>query len=250
VNVLITGSNGFIGKNLKKRLSQNKEIKIFEFNRNDNLINIEKIIHEIAFIFHLAGEVRPTSSDEEFIASHNTLTKELIGIIEKQNLSIPILLTSSKHADNPNNMYGQSKLETENILISYGNINNVSVMIYRLFHIFGEGCKINYNSVISTWIYNSIHNLPLNIYDRAIAMRYIYVQDVVDEFIKRINNHDLNQIYYKIDIFYDTTLGEVIDYLDEFKKNLVNPDYYIQEENEFKKKLYAVYLDYYKNTRN
>ena len=127
-NVLITGSKGFLGKNLKKKLKENK-INIFEFNRDDNINNLEKIIKKIDFIFHFAGEVRPNSSDKEFIFSHNILTSSLIEIIEKNNLFIPILFTSSKHASAPKNMYGQSKRETEDIIIQYGKRNNVDVMI-------------------------------------------------------------------------------------------------------------------------
>ncbi len=243
-NILITGSNGFIGRNLKKRLLKEKKINIFEFNRNDSFNDLECIINKIDFIFHLAGEVRPNSSDGEFISSHNLLTQNLINIIEKNNLKIPILLTSSKHASNPKNMYGQSKLETEDIIIQYGKKHKISVKIYRLSHVFGEGCKPNYNSVITTWIYNSINDLEINIFDRDISMHYIYVQDVVDEFIKRIDEHKIEKIYYEIDNFYDTTLGEVIDYLDEFKINIDNPNYSIKDSNSFKEKLLGVYKKY------
>ncbi len=249
-NILITGSNGFIGKNLKKRLQQRDDIKLFEFNRDDKIDELEKVINKIDFIFHFAGEVRPNSSDEEFISSHNLLTKELIKIIEKNNLSIPILFTSSKHADDPKNMYGQSKQETENIIIEYSKNNSTPVMIYRLSHIFGEGCKPNYNSVISTWIYNTINALPVKVFDRNIPMRYIYVQEVVNEFLERMDKYDLGKNYYDIDIFYDTTLGTVLDYLEEFKENEGNSDYILSDDDQFKRKLYTVYLDYLKNNRN
>lgn len=246
-NILITGSKGFIGKNLKKELLNLSYIDIYEFNRCDSFASIEDIIGKIDFIFHLAGEVRPTSSDEEFIASHNNLTTQLINIIEKNNKKIPILLTSSKHASNPNNMYGLSKKETEDIIKEYGDKNKVSVMIYRLSHVFGEGCKPNYNSVISTWIYNSINDLEFNVFDRKIPMKYLYVQDIVQDFIQRIENHPLKEIYYDIDDSYDTTLGEVIDYLNEFKLNINNENYHPEKNNIFKVKLYNVYLDYLKN---
>ncbi len=249
-NILITGSNGFIGKNLKKRLQQRDDIKLFEFNRNDKMNELEKIIKNIDFIFHFAGEVRPNSSDEEFLSSHNLLTIELIKVIEKNNLSIPILFTSSKHACNPKNMYGQSKLETEEIIIHYGEKNNEEVFIYRLSHIFGEGCKPNYNSVISTWIYNTINDLPVKVFDRNIPMRYIYVQDVVNKFLESMDKYDLGKIYYDIDTFYDTTLGSVLDYLEEFRENEANSDYILSDDDQFKKKLYTVYLDYLKNNRN
>ena len=245
-NILITGSNGFIGKNLKNRLKQYDDIKIYEFNRYDNINDIENYINKIDFIFHLAGEVRPDSSDEKFKASHGVLTQKLVDIIENHKLAIPILLSSSKHAQNPKNSYGQTKKDTEDIIINYSKQNNTAVYIYRLSHLFGEECKPNYNSVISTWIYNSIKNLPINIYDRNIDMRYLYVQDVVNDFIKNIYKNNDGQIHWcDIEEQYDTTLGEVVDYINDFKDNINNQNYKI-DSNIFKKKLFDVYLDYIK----
>ena len=39
--VLITGANGFVGKNLIQSLSYLKDIKILEFTRNDNIEKLE-----------------------------------------------------------------------------------------------------------------------------------------------------------------------------------------------------------------
>ena len=244
-NILITGSKGFIGKNLKKQLLKSKEINLFEFNRNDSFDSLDKIIKNVDFIFHLAGEVRPNSSNEEFVSSHNTLTNYIVKSIEKSSRKIPILFTSSKHAINPQNMYGKTKQETENIIKEYGLKNNIPIFIYRLPHVFGEGCKINYNSVISTWIYNSIKNLDIKVFDRNIEMKYVYVQDIVIDFIDKINENNREKIFYEIEIFYDTTLGIVVDYLIEFKNN-INNDEYIISNNEFKEKLFKVYTFYKK----
>jgi UDP-2-acetamido-2,6-beta-L-arabino-hexul-4-ose reductase len=245
-NILITGSNGFIGKNLKNKLLKLNDINIYEFNRGDKISDIKRYIKDIDFIFHLAGEVRPDSSDDEFKTSHGILTQSIVDLIEKDNLKIPILLASSKHAQNPKNMYGQTKKDTEDIIINYSKRNDISVYIYRLSHLFGEDCKPNYNSVISTWIYNSINDLDINIFDRKIPMVYLYVQDVVDSFIEKIYlNNDHNIHWCNIDQYYETTLGEVVDFINEFKKNINNSNYSISNKNSFKEKLFNVYLDYY-----
>ena len=246
-NILITGSKGFIGKNLKKELLKNKEISLFEFNRDDSFDKLDEIIKKIDFIFHLAGEVRPTSSDDEFLSSHNGLTNEIIKRIEISNCRIPILFTSTKHAINPQNMYGKTKQETENILKEYSQRNDTPIFIYRLPHVFGEGCKANYNSVISTWIYNSIKNLEIKVFDRNIVMRYVYVQDIVIDFINKIDTDIDEKVFYEIEPFFDTTLGEVVDFINEFKENINNSEYFIQTDDKFKKKLFDVYTFYTKD---
>ena len=115
--------------------------------------------------------------------------------------------------------------------------------IYRLPHVFGEACKPNYNSVISTWIYNSINNLEINVFDRSIEMHYVYVQDVVDEFLSILETKKSSEIYIEPKKIYQTTLGEVVDFINEFKINIMNENYFI-ENNEFKQKLFKTYQDY------
>ena len=242
MNILVTGSRGFIGKNLVNRLNELSNVLIVEFTRKDSLDTLE--IDKVDFIFHLAGEVRPKSSDEEFQKSNVNLTKELVDLIEKTNNKIPILMASSVHAEAQKNAYGKTKRESEIYLEEYGKRNNVPVWIYRLPHVFGEGCKPNYNSVISTWIYNSIHNEEIVVFDRAIPMTYVYVQDVVDEFINCLNdNKEDSNVggYIQPKITYDTTLGEVVNYINEFRNSGGNS--YVDD---FKSKLYFVYQDYLK----
>ena len=59
MEVLVTGSSGFIGKNLLERLSRIENIKVNTFDIEDKLEDIEKYIDKIDFIFHLAGINRP-----------------------------------------------------------------------------------------------------------------------------------------------------------------------------------------------
>ena len=44
MNILITGSKGFIGKNLIRYLKANSKHNIFEFSRDDLFEDLEKII--------------------------------------------------------------------------------------------------------------------------------------------------------------------------------------------------------------
>lgn len=152
---------------------------------------------------------------------------------------------SSIHAENPKNDYGVTKKQSEEIIVQYGLSRNVPVYIYRLFHIFGEECRPNYNSVISTWIYNSIHDLDIQVFDRQIVMHYSYVQDVAKEFASHLRDevHPTN-CFFKSSLIYDTTLGEVVDYINEFKNNIQNSEYQILD-NAFKQKLFSTYQDYY-----
>ena len=73
-NVLVTGSHGFLGATLLKELSGMGEIKVYEYCRNDTDEHLIECLTQVDFLFHLAGEVRPTSTDSEFLASNALLT--------------------------------------------------------------------------------------------------------------------------------------------------------------------------------
>jgi len=246
LNILITGSKGFIGKNLLKKLDS-ANFNILEFNRNDSFEILEKLIIQSDFIVHLAGEVRPTSSNDDFKKSNILLTKKIVDILKNHHKNIPILMASTIHAKLLKNEYGKTKREAEILVENYSKGTNTRCFIYRLPHVFGEGCKPNYNSVISTWIYNSINNLEITCFDRNIEMHYVYVQDIVSEFKYIIDEQTLNEIYIEPKKVYETTLGELIYLINEFKHNIKSQDYK-SNGSDFKQKLYDTYLDYYRNS--
>ena len=241
LNVLITGANGFIGKNLIKKIDKNN-INILTFTKDNSIDELQKLLLISDFIYHFAGEVKPDSSASEFEKANVKLTSIIIQILEENHRKVPILLTSSIHAKLIKNEYGRTKKDSEILVQKYSQNNNVQCFIYQLPHIFGEDCKANYNSAISTWIYNSINNLEINVFSRDIKMNYVYVQDIVAKFLLHLEDKKSNP-YVDIDDIFETTLGEVVDYLDEFSKNINNSDFKIN--NEFKQKLFITYKDYY-----
>jgi len=242
ISVLITGAKGFLGKNLILELRKNTSLNIMEFVREDDAGKLRGLIVKSDFIFHFAGEVRPDSSDDAFIQSNANLTGLIIQIIERANKKIPILLASSIHSESARNEYGKTKRQSEILIEKYANKNNVDCYIYKLSHVFGEGCKPNYNSAISTWIYNVINDLEVVVYDRGIEMNYIYVQDLIIEFIDAMNMHKKGG-YLKSKYAHQTNLGEVVDFIKEFKENENNSNYSIGS-NEFKNKLFLTYKSY------
>ena len=63
MSVLVTGSNGFIGKNLVVRLNEMK-IKVKTFNRENSIYDLKNLIRETEFIIHLAGVNRPENEKD------------------------------------------------------------------------------------------------------------------------------------------------------------------------------------------
>jgi len=98
MNILITGSNGFIGKNLSSQIKQFNNYKISTFTRLDSKNSLDNKIKDSDLIIHLAGENRP-KDPIDFNTSNVLLTQDICSAIDKADKKIPILFLSSEHAE-------------------------------------------------------------------------------------------------------------------------------------------------------
>jgi UDP-2-acetamido-2,6-beta-L-arabino-hexul-4-ose reductase len=240
MKILITGSDGFIAKNLRETLQRDDSIKLYLFSKDDSLDMLEAYIKEVDFIYHLAGVNRPKDISE-FYEGNSALTKYIVDTLIKYDKKTPIVLSSSTQATLDND-YGKSKLEAENIVMDYAKVCDVNSFVFRLPNVFGKWSKPNYNSVISTWCYNISHDIDIQVNDENYMMSLVYVDDVVNAFVKCLNN-DIQSGYSELDVIYSKTLGEIRDLLFEFRGNrssLVIPNV----GSGFERALYATYLSY------
>ena len=241
--VLVTGSEGFIGKNLIVRLEELDNVAIKSFDKEDNIETLKKYLQESDFIFHLAGVNRPKNV-EEFEKGNVGLTKILIKLLEEMDKKIPVVITSSIQAE-LDNTYGKSKKRAEDELIKYSKKNSVPIYIYRLPNVFGKWSRPNYNSVVSTFCYNISHNLDIIISNPAKKLELVYIDNVVNEFIKLLfkEDRDFKKYFYNIKRIYKISLGELADkiyQIRDMRKTLIVPDL----SDDFTKSLHATYLSY------
>lgn len=235
MNILITGSNGFVGKNLIERLNKIGGFNIITYGRQDSFDKIEKNINNIDFIIHLAGVCR-SNNKEDFININLKLTEDIINLVNKVNKDIPMIFSSSIHAGLDTD-YGQTKLAAENIIKE--NINNS--YIFRFHNLFGKYAKVNHHSVVANFCYNISHDLEIVINDPNVIIEFAYIDDVIDEIIKVINlKKNKNEILY-INPRYNISIGNLAETIMKFKNGQV-------PINEFEQKLYITY-NYYKNEK-
>ncbi|AXH14501.1 capsular biosynthesis protein [Malaciobacter mytili LMG 24559] len=241
MKILITGSNGFIAKNLIEHLKTNENLHLYLFDKKDSLNILETYVKEVDFIFHLAGVNRPKDITE-FYEGNSNLTKNIVNILKENKKNTPILFSSSIQS-NLDNDYGKSKLEAEKILLEYSKSTQAKVFIYKLPNVFGKWSKPNYNSVISTWCYNIANNLDIQINDEKVELNLVYIDDVIKSFIKQLEIKEIKDYYVEIETIYKKTLAEIRDLLFAFKENrttLLIPNV----ASGFERALYATYLSY------
>ncbi len=242
MKILVTGANGFIGKNLVAELKNRKFDEIFEYDKETESELLNKYCKAADFVFHLAGVNRP-KEQSEFMEGNFGFTSRLLNILNEYHNSCPVMLASSIQAE-LDNLYGESKKAGEDLLLKYSHETGAKVLIYRFPNVFGKWCRPNYNSAVATFCYNIARELPIMVSDSNIVMNLVYIDDVINELINAIEGKE-NRLngFCVVPIVYTITLGEIIERLYSFKKSRDErsvPDML----DEITKKLYSTYLSY------
>ena len=270
MQILVTGSKGFVGKNLIANLYNIKDGKdrtrkiqieqIFEYDLDTEPALLDAYCSKADFVFHLAGVNRP-KEQKEFMEGNFGFASVLLDTLKKHKNTCPVMLASSIQATligrYGQSDYGKSKLAGEELFFQYGRETGADVLVYRFPNLFGKWCRPNYNSVVATFCHNIANDLPIRVNDRATELEFLYIDDLVEELLDALEGKahrcdydgltaaaSDNGRYCYAPITHLATLGEIADLLEAFKKQpktLVLPEIPNQS---FAKKLYSTYLSY------
>lgn len=241
MKVLVTGADGFIGKNLCVTFQRRTDVEVIKFTRESNAGELPGLVAQVDFIFHLAGVNRP-KNDAEFFEGNADLTKLICDAIRETERKIPVILSSSIQAERMN-PYGRSKLQAEMHLLNLYMETENPVYIYRLPNVFGKWCKPNYNSVVATFCHNISHDLPIQINDPSAPLTLVHIGDVVSSFMRVMRELPKETLHIDVAPVYNTTVGELADQLMQFKKSR---ETLVTEAvgDGFMRVLYATYISY------
>lgn len=243
MNILVTGSNGFIGKNLIVWLERRPDVRVLGFDQEHSLQELDERLAMADLVYHLAGVNRPQSV-EEFRTGNVDLTAHICDRLLLGGRPVSIVLSSSIQAelDNP---YGVSKRQAEEVVERYAKQNNARVLIYRLHNVFGKWCRPNYNSVVATFCHNIARDLPITISDPARELELVHVDDVVQAFVGEIDTQkaEASVTYRQVSSSYRVSLAQLAALIQAFRQSrrtLQVPNF----ADEFTRKLYGTYLSY------
>lgn len=260
MNVLITGANGFVGRNLTQRLYALRDgrdrtrpaLRIDEvllYTRESAPETLAAYCRSADFVVHLAGVNRP-QDPEEFTTGNTDLTRTLLAQLRQSGNRCPVLLASSiqasltgRYAGSP---YGHSKRAAEALLRAYSEQTGAQGLIYRFPNLFGKWCRPNYNSVVATFCHNIARDMPITVSDPAAELELVYIDDLVDELLDAMEGHPhrADAGYFRVPVSHPVTLGEIVRLLRSFHdqpQTLLLPQI---PDGSFAKKLYSTYLSY------
>lgn len=222
MKVLITGANGFVGKNLKLHLAERKDVEVVCFTREHSVDQLPELLDGVGFVFHLAGINRP-QDPAEFATGNTDLTvalcKAVAGVAEATGRKVPAVFTSSIQAA-LDNLYGASKRAAEDALFALQRQHGVPVHVFRLPNVFGKWCKPNYNSAVATFCHNVARDLTIKVNDPGAPLTLVYVDDVLQRFIQLMDSADTAADANGFAVVapqYTTTVGEVANLIQAFK---------------------------------
>lgn len=113
MKVLVTGSSGFIGKNLVVRLGELGGYEVIGFDRESSFDDLAEHIGYADAVVHLAGINRPKDINELMVGNAD-LTQRICDLIAATGRKIPLIISSSIQAD-LDNPYGESKRAAESL---------------------------------------------------------------------------------------------------------------------------------------
>ena len=269
MNILITGAKGFVGRNLTENLKAIRDGKnctrnlnigeIYEYDLDTDSELLDQYCQKADFVFNLAGVNRP-QNQEEFMQGNFGFISTLLHLLKKHNNTCTVMISSSVQATcigRYDSEYGRSKKAGEELVFSHGEETGAKVLVYRFPNLFGKWCRPNYNSVIATFCHNIANDLPVQVYDPAVKLELLYIDDLVEEMLDALEGREHHCEFEGLDMVlcdsgryctapmtHKASLGEIVELLYGFKNQtgiLLMPEI---PNHSFAQKLYSTYLSY------
>lgn len=249
MKVLVTGAEGFVGRNLTVMLGRQSDVEVVGYDLGDPRSVLDEGLKAADVIFHLAGVNRP-EKPADYAAGNAGFTREICDTLRDLDRKPLIILSSSIQAalENP---YGISKRDAENVLLEFSKETGARVVIFRMKNVFGKWCRPNYNSAVATFCHNIARGLPITVSNRDNEVNLVYIDDVCAAMMEAAGIVSPHQHYVPAagsaiaDIIpsFKITLGELVDTITGFKETrstLRVPAF----NDPFTYRLYATYLSY------
>lgn len=187
MRVLVTGNEGFVGRNLCVRLRERAGTELIPVNRGTSEQEFREGVARCDIVFHLAGVNRP-QDPAEFMTGNRDFTAQLAALVAARGGGVPVIVSSSTQAER-DNPYGLSKRAGEDAMLSIIPDAAAWVHVFRLPNVFGKWSRPNYNSAVATFCHNIARGLPISIHDPAAPVSLVYIDDVVDAFMAILESH-------------------------------------------------------------
>ncbi len=238
--ILVTGSSGFIGKKIVKRLDKLKVIIDSNNSERIDLQNKEQVmkLDSVDMVIHLGGKTPQNELkwseyfDNNVIGTLNVLeyciqkkVKKMIYVSSYVYGNPKYCPIDENHPINPHNAYTESKYIGERLCEFYCNRSDLNLIILRPFNIFGESMREGF---LITNLINSVKTgKKLTIVNKNSKRDFLHVDDFVDLIVKLID-YDFKFEVFNVGAGRSYSFEDIIKKIERMTSQKINVDY---EEN-------------------
>ena len=213
--ILVTGADGFIGKNLRVALGERAGVEVLPIHRASSDAALGEAVAAADAVIHLAGVNRPQNL-AEFAVGNADFTARLCARLAATGRPVPVAFASSIQAER-DNPYGASKRSAEDHLRRYGEASGAPVALYRFANVFGKWSRPDYNSAVATFCHNIARGLPVRIDDPSASVRLLYIDDVIAELLRFLDAPGAGVRLADAGPVHATTVGELVQQIEAFR---------------------------------
>lgn len=195
MNILVTGSSGFIASHLIPKLEGlGHDVITMDIKTIGDVRSKEQCLdftEDMDYVIHLAALTDVQESIRELrLSNFNYYDTNLSGVVKMLNASVKngvkrFIFASSAAAQNPQSPYGTTKLCGESWCEVFNQCYGLSTISLRFFNVYGIGTN---RGVIPTWINQIRQGKRPVIYGGNQIRDFIYVKDVVEAIVCAINS--------------------------------------------------------------
>lgn len=240
--VLVTGSKGFIGKQVVERLKKSEVITDHIGSKRIDLKNIEEVmrLNTSDVVIHLGGKTMKGLDWNEYFNNNVLGTLNVLEYCIKKKVKKMIFVSSyvygnpkyspinEEHPIDPHNAYTKSKYLAEQLCEFYAKNSDLDVIILRPFNIFGKTLPNGF--LISNLLKSIETNEKLTIVNKDSKRDFLHIDDFVDVILK-IKDCDFKFEVFNVGSGKSYSFNEVIEKIEKMSLKRLNLQYEENKEN-------------------
>ena len=242
VKILVTGSRGFIGKEIIKKLDKHEIIADSINSKRIDLQNIEEVmkINSSDIVIHLGGKTKKELDWNEYFNNNVLGTLNILKYCIRKNIKKIIFISSyvygipkytpinEKHQIDPHNAYTKSKYLAEELCEFYSKYSDLNVIILRPFNVYGKTLPEGF--LIANLLKSITTNKKITIENKNSKRDFLYIDDFVDAIINFVD-YDCKYEIFNVGAGKSYSFYEIIKKIEKITSKKINLKYSNNKES-------------------